>query len=105
MFLEAMKKATSGIGENMQGFSVCFAAKKIDHPDGDNFPGVPDDQLVYTWAQGGPPVVVNMIYLELAVNLLEQFIQSNRGNLYIAMEMMKAKVLEKMMGRERQRRP
>lgn len=105
LFLAAVKKATSDIGENMEGFVVVFAAKKINHPDGNQFPGVPDDQLVFTWATGGPSPVVNQEYLELAVNLLEQFMHSNRGNLFVAAEVMKAEVLKKYMQRERQRRP
>ena len=104
-FLEAVKKATSGIGENMEGFIMVFSAKKINHPGGGEFPGVPDDQLVFTWASGGKPVVVNASYLELAANLLDLYLQSNRGNLYVATETMKARILERFMGRERQRRP
>jgi len=105
LFLAAVRKATSEIGENMDGFVMTFCAKKINHPDGKDFPGIPDDQLVFTWAVGGPPAVVNMSYLEMAVNLLEQFVQSNRSNLFAATEIMKAKILEKLMARERQRRP
>jgi hypothetical protein len=41
----------------------------------------------------------------MAVNLLEQFVASNRGNLYVGAELMKAKLLEKFMARERQRKP
>lgn len=105
LFLAAVRKATSGIGENMEGFVMSFSAKRINHPDGDNFPGIPDEQLVFTYGVGGPQNVINMTYLEMATNLLEQFIQSNRGNLYVATEVMKTKILEKFMQRERQRRP
>ena len=105
LFLSAMKKATSEIGENMEGFVTVFCAKKINHPDGSKFPGIPDDQLVFTWATGGHPAVVNVSYLEMAANLLEHYLQGNRGNLFAATEIMKAKILEKMLGRERQRSP
>jgi hypothetical protein len=105
LFLGAVKKATSGIGENMEGFVVAFSAKRINHPDGGDFPGIPDEQLVTTFGSGGPPNVVNQAYLEMAVNLLEQFVASNRGNLYVGAELMKAKLLEKFMARERQRKP
>jgi hypothetical protein len=105
LFLAAVKKATSSIGENMEGFVMSFSAKRINHPDGDSFPGVPDEQLVFTQAAGGSQNVVNHTYLEMAVNLLEQFLLSNRGNLYVASEVMKSRILEKFMQRERQRNP
>ena len=104
-FLAAVKKATSNIGENMEGFTVCFAAKRINHPDGDDFPGIPEDQLIYTLGTGGHQNLVNHMYLEAAVTLLEQFLKSNRGNLYVASEVLKTRILEKYMARERQRRP
>jgi hypothetical protein len=104
-FLEAVKKATQNIGENMEGFVMVFSAKKINHPDAESFPGIPDDQLLFTWASGGHPAVVNLSYLEMAVNLLEQFMQNNRANTYVAMEVMKAEILKKLMSRERQRKP
>jgi len=105
LFLNAVKQATSDIGENMEGFSMVFCAKRINHPDGDRFPGVPEDQLVFTWATGGPPAVVENAYMEQAVNLLEKYIAANRGNLYVATEIMKARLIAKLMDRERQRRP
>jgi hypothetical protein len=105
VFLEAVMKAKTEIGENMAGFVLSFAAKKLHHPDGGQFPGVADDQLLFTWSTGGHPAVVNQAYLDMAVNLLERFVASNRGNLYVATEMMKARILEKLMQRERERRP
>lgn len=105
LFLAAIKKATSEIGENMEGFVVAFSAKRINHPDGNDFPGIPDEQLVTTFGSGGPANVVNQGYLEMAVNLLERFVQNNRGNLHVGTQIMVAKLLERYMVRERQRKP
>ncbi len=105
LFLAAVKQATAEVGENMEGFVTVFAAKKRNHPDGNKFPGIPDDQLVFTWATGGPPVVVNQEFLEMSVNLLEQILQTNRGNLHVASTVMQAEILKKYIQRERQRRP
>lgn len=104
-FLTAVKKVTSEVGENMEGFVTYFAAKRINHPDAEKFPGIPDEQLLFTWASAGPQVVVNQAYLEMAVNLLEQFMKNNRDNLFVATQVMMAEVLKKFMQRERQRNP
>jgi hypothetical protein len=104
-FLAAVRKATHNIGENMDGFVLCYCAKKINHPDQDRFPGIPDDQFLFTWGLGGTQAIVNNAYMEMAVNLLEQFLMNSRGNLYVAMQAMESSILQKYMARERQRKP
>lgn len=104
LFLEAVQKVRRDIGENMTGFIMNFAAKKIDHPDGAKFPGIPDDQLLFSWAIGGPQAVVNQACLEMAVNYLERSLQMNQGDLYLTTEKMKVMMLENLAQRSQQRR-
>lgn len=104
-FLQTVRRVRTDIGENMSGFILMFCTKKSHHPEKKQFPEIKDDQPLFTWVVGGPTSVTDTAYLELATNLLERFISSNRGNLYIAAESMKARLLQKLMERERKRRP
>lgn len=104
LFRRAVDKATKDVGGNMEGFVLMYAVKRK------NLPNPPEsaeegEKFVYLGGGAGDTNVNAAIHLNIAANMTEGFMPIYRGNMYVAVEIVKAKILELMVNRERQRRP
>jgi hypothetical protein len=104
LFRRAVEKATKDIGGNMEGFVLMYAVKRK------NLPNPPEsaeegERLMYIGGGSGEANVNSAIHLNIAANMFEGFLAAYRGNLYIAAEIAKSRIIELIANRERLRRP
>lgn len=103
-FIKAVDEIKKNIGGNMEGFVLVYATKRKNLPD----PPESEEErekVILGAARAGPEIVNTSIHLYVAANMVEGFTNNFRGNLYIAMEVAKARILEVLAVRDRMRRP
>jgi hypothetical protein len=103
-FRKVVEDITKNVGGNMEGFVLLYATKRGNLP---NPPEKEEDREKIAFGGGGTgePLLSQQLHLVIAANIVEAFLPQCRGNLYIAMEVVKAKILEVLVAREKTRRP